>query len=996
MRKRKSNRRKKRSLRPESLESRQLMTADCIDFEDLSLGKVYGNGDSFVADDTGFQAEITLEEFTWSSGGTTNRGFAEVEDRGLAGGTGQDLQVNNTLLRFDFADDVPALTLQYGEYGGNLNLEINGDFHNFEDFTDIGQGTAVANLGGVDIFVAQNPLNAQGELRLVGDVEQLKIGGQELWIDEVCLSKDDPDPDPQLRFDFGDAPDSYGTTQANLGPAHLINPDVFLGRTVDPERDGQPSPNAMRDDVAAVDDEDGVKFTTPLVAGQVAEVEVVASTDGWLNAWADFNLDGKFTSEEKIFDAEPLSPGANLLKFNVPDKAVAGKTTFTRWRFSNTHKELDPTMSKDDALRRTPTGEVEDHSIAIREGEPEQRFDFGDAPDSYRTLLASTGPSHRIEEGVHLGRGVDAEPDGQPSANSQRDDADAPFDDEDGVSFVTPLVAGNMADVEVIASVDGWLNAWVDFNQDGTWSAGEKIFDAQPISAGANILSFAIPAGAVTNEMTHSRWRFSTEAKSLPYHGELAGIRSVNGEVEDHALRFQDPQQPDFDFGDAPDSYRTLLASTGPSHRIEEGVHLGRGVDAEPDGQPSANSQRDDADAPFDDEDGVSFVTPLVAGNMADVEVIASVDGWLNAWVDFNQDGTWSAGEKIFDAQPVSAGANILSFAIPAGAVTNELTHSRWRFSTEAKSLPYHGELAGVRSVNGEVEDHALRFQDRPQEETRLDFGDAPQSYRTVLADNGPRHQIDPDIYLGNTVDAEPDGQPSPGADRDDLNSVDDEDGVRFLTPLIPGTDAKVEVTASEDGWLNAWVDFNRDGSFDPATEAIATAEFIPIGTTVLNFVVPEVDSDIDPHSIVYSRFRFSSDTELLGPAGVRPDGAIPNGEVEDYVYLNGDLDGDLDRDVDDVDIMTQGIKNAATGITDLNCDGTTDDADMDLLIEEIFGTYRGDSDLDGDVDFNDFLNLAANFGTAGGASWAQGDFDSDCDVDFLDFLVFSQNFGSP
>ena len=185
MRKRKSNRRKKRSLRPESLENRQLMTADCIDFEDLSLGNVYGNGDSFVADDTGFQAEITLEEFTWSSGGTTNAGFAEVDGAGLAGGTGQDLQVNNTLLRFDFANDVPALTLQYGEYGGNLNLEINGDFHNFEDFTDIGQGTAVTSLGGVDIFVADNPVTNLGQLRLVGDVDQLKIGGQELWIDEV-------------------------------------------------------------------------------------------------------------------------------------------------------------------------------------------------------------------------------------------------------------------------------------------------------------------------------------------------------------------------------------------------------------------------------------------------------------------------------------------------------------------------------------------------------------------------------------------------------------------------------------------------------------------------------------------------------------------------------------------------------------------------------------------------------------------------------------------
>ena len=954
--KRSSNRKSKRSLRPETLESRQLMTADCIDFEDLTLGKQYLHGDSFIADDTGFQAEISLEDFTWSSGGTTSAGYAEVQNGLLAGGSGQELQVNNTLLRFDFAEPVSGLSVKYGEYGGNLNLEINGDFHVFEDFTDIGSGTPIPSLGGVDIFVNDDPSSDLGEVKLVGIVEQLKIGGQELWIDDVCLSDSDREP----RFDFGDAPDSYGTTLANFGPAHLVVPDVHLGRTVDPELNGQPSPNANRDDAnGTIDDEDGVTFTSAIVAGQNASVEVIASTDGWLNAWADFNQDGQWTINEKIFD-QPINAGVNALNFAVPARSVTNEMTFTRWRFSNTHKSLEPTTIQDEPDLRRPNGEVEDHPIVIRDGQPDRRLDFGDAPDSYRTTLASLGPSHRIVQGIHLGDGVDAEPDGQPSPNAMRDDL-ASSDDEDGVKFITPLVAGHMADVEVVASVDGWLNAWVDFNQDGTWAPGEKIFSAQPLVAGANVLSFAVPDDSVTNEMTHSRWRFSTEAMNLPFHGGPAGADSVNGEVEDHALRFQDPPQQRLDYGDAPDSYRTTLASLGPSHRIVQGIHLGDGVDAEPDGQPSPNAMRDDLTS-SDDEDGVKFITPLVAGHMADVEVVASVDGWLNAWVDFNQDGTWAPGEKIFSAQPLVAGANVLSFAVPDDSVTNEMTHSRWRFSTEAMNLPFHGGPAGADSVNGEVEDHALRFQDPPQQ--RLDYGDAPKSYRTLLADNGARHRIDPDFYLGSSIDAEPDGQPSLGAVRDDLNTIDDEDGVRFLTPLLPGTDAKVEVTASEDGWLNAWVDFDRNGSWDPATEAIATAEFIPIGTTILTFVVPEID-DVDHNSLAYSRFRFSSDTQFLNPWGVRADGTLPNGEVEDYAYLNGDLDGDLDRDIDDVNIMSKAIKNGTGGLTDLNYDGTTDQSDMDILIEKIFGTHRGDADLDGDVDFADFLTQSATSATS-------------------------------
>lgn len=133
----------------------------------------------------------------------------------------------------------------------------------------------------------------------------------------------------------------------------------------------------------------------------------------------------------------------------------------------------------------------------------------------------------------------------------------------------------------------------------------------------------------------------------------------------------------------------------------------------------------------------------------------------------------------------------------------------------------------------------------------------------------------------------------------------------------------------------------------------------------------------------------------MLAPTGVRPDGTMPNGEVEDYVYLNGDLDGDLDRDVDDVDLLSAAIKNGAAGRTDLNCDGVTDSEDMDILIEEIFGTVRGDADLDGDVDFNDFLAVTGNYGKTGDVSWAEGDFDGDCEVGFTDFLLMSGSFGT-
>ena len=53
---------------------------------------------------------------------------------------------------------------------------------------------------------------------------------------------------------------------------------------------------------------------------------------------------------------------------------------------------------------------------------------------------------------------------------------------------------------------------------------------------------------------------------------------------------------------------------------------------------------------------------------------------------------------------------------------------------------------------------------------------------------------------------------------------------------------------------------------------------------------------------------------------------------------------------------------------------------------------FAGDCDLDGDVDFQDFLHLSTNFG-ATDAAWADGDFDVDGDVDFADFLALSAAF---
>ena len=683
-----------------------LQPLDCIDFEDMPAAGVYGVGATFTADNTGLQAQFTGEPFTWSGGGVTAAGHSSVDHSNHAGHVGQDMMVNNILVDIDFGATVDGVVMNFGEFGGNLNLEINGDFRNFNNFQDVNG----LNIGGVNVNVVGGGFgNDVGRLALSGSINSLKVGGQELWIDHVCAREK-----VKHRLDWGDAPDQpYPTLNANGGAHHLIDPDVFLGNRVEGEADGQPTFASDGDDVANIDDEDGVTFLTPLEPGNMATVEVVASTQGWLNAWIDFDRSGSWDvgTAEEIFSAEPLNAGVNILNFMVPAgiQPSANEPTYSRWRFSTTDPVLQPYHGPGAAI---PNGEVEDHLAFITQPDPDPDpdpiYDFGDAPDQpYPTLMANGGAHHLINSDVFLGDRVEPELDGQPTVASDGDDV-ANIDDEDGVNFLTPIVPGGIAQVEVIASTDGYLNAWIDFDRNGSWDMGlpEQIFNAQPLVPGSNVLTFAVPntAKPAPNEPTYSRWRFSTTNPTLTPKADPTGA-VPDGEVEDHLVFIsKPPQEKRLDFGDAPDQpYPTLLASDGARHYINPDVFLGARIDADPNGMPSFLATGDDLSDGNDDEDGVKFLTPIIPGHDVVAEVEASVDGFLDAWIDLNQNGNWEPSEQIALSTPMIPGTNHIHFVVPTSAIPTPTrpVYSRFRFSLDGGLSP-HG-----LAKNGEVEDYA-------------------------------------------------------------------------------------------------------------------------------------------------------------------------------------------------------------------------------------------------------------------------------------------------
>lgn len=697
------------------------------------------------------------------------------------------------------------------------------------------------------------------------------------------------------QFDYGDDPDvvagafspvDYQTTTLDSGAAHRVGVAnaPYLGSCVDADPGTQQSTAANADDfnsygttvgtcAAAGDDEDGVSFANPLRPGSAATFAVTAgagTSPCVLSAWIDWNRDGDFLdASEQIATAVSIPSGTTTnLNPTVPVNARPG-FTYSRFRCASAAVAGSTGMA--------PDGEVEDYLVAV------VGMDFGDAPDSFGTTLGANGPRHDVDPNMPLTLGSceDTEGDGVPGATALGDDnaqgnpgVGLCFDDEDGVS-IPMIVACQSAAIAVTVGGPagaGRLDAWIDWNRNGTIEITEPIATNLAVVPGVNVLNVSVPCDASPGT-SYARFRLST-AGNLPPTGAAA-----NGEVEDYAILIKGS-----DWGDAPAPYPTLQANNGPNHGVDPAAprFLGACVDTEANGQPTVPADGDDLAAGSavgtctanDDEDGVVFSTPLIGCQSATVMVTANVAGRLDAWIDWNRDGDWlDAGEQIAANLALAAGANPLGLAVPCN-VNPGATYARFRTSA-AGGLGIVGA-----AMDGEVEDHRVTL-------LGVDLGDLPDSFNTSIGAGGANHGVNPasNLWLGACADTEVDGQPTVGANGDDLgagtstagscaSANDDEDGVLFagnnITACGPGS---VTVTAGAPGGLDAWIDFSGDGDFLDTGEHIFSSRPLSAGANVLPFLVP-CDTVPGPRA---ARFRFSS-AQIFGPAGPAPDG-----EVEDY-----------------------------------------------------------------------------------------------------------------
>ena len=103
-----------------------------------------------------------------------------------------------------------------------------------------------------------------------------------------------------------------------------------------------------------------------------------------------------------------------------------------------------------------------------------------------------------------------------------------------------------------------------------------------------------------------------------------------------------------------------------------------------------------------DDEDGVIFLTPMISGSYALVRVLPTMTGILDAWIDFDGDGSWiQPNNRIFNSETVNPG-QVLAFKVPK--IKKPLkTAARFRLSHGGSSYTGH-------QVGGEVEDYRVKI----------------------------------------------------------------------------------------------------------------------------------------------------------------------------------------------------------------------------------------------------------------------------------------------
>lgn len=203
-----------------------------------------------------------------------------------------------------------------------------------------------------------------------------------------------------IVHDFGDAPDSYGTT---AGAQQEIVPWLQLGPSVDDEAAGAPSVPADGDGT----DEDGV-VVPPMQAGAASPNLTITATntsgaDAYVACWVDYDQNGTFDDSEFGMATVPSDPAAQSITVDMSGMTVPVTATtndagdvdsYARCRLSNVQPAATDAANVLNDATGVADGEVEDYPV-----------NFTDAP-VFDLALKKTLSASEADANVNPGEDV--------------------------------------------------------------------------------------------------------------------------------------------------------------------------------------------------------------------------------------------------------------------------------------------------------------------------------------------------------------------------------------------------------------------------------------------------------------------------------------------------------------------------------------------------------------------------------------------------------------
>ncbi|WP_235011228.1 GEVED domain-containing protein, partial [Photobacterium aquimaris] len=664
--------------------------------------------------------------------------------------------------------------------------------------------------------------------------------------------------------------DNYRTTLSDDGARHIISTDLYLGTNATDGEIDAASPNTFAlgdDNNTGTDDEDGVVYgvlsTTQSDYSATATITNNSTEPAYLYAWIDFDRNGRFDRDEFINSGVITVPAASgVTTETLSWSSMSGRTNDTNiyLRMRLTHELFDDavTGATEDprSYGATSSGEVEDHFLEVNDS-----VDKGDLDDSYVTKMTTGGPWHVIDGNNHIGAQV-PDADGTDHMNGAataddlagNDDEDANIDDgtEGDTSYSTTISVTNGEGADI------YLNAWVDWDRNGSFEPSEHV--------GATV--------ATTDTNKTLSWTGLTplDAGYYPIRIRLGNIALTssdvggdggNGEVEDHLITvnsagtvtivdhvcltnvFENSTTEYMHWTGSNGSYAEQFTSTEWSANLikKTGQNVGRL-------QATHNDSIDQVDSGFVGLYGhrtdsltvrevAQYRTQILSVTSGQVEITYEylpAAGYENTTISVELNNFWNTSYYTDDMTfrvTGNHGQGRTYLRPPTGGLGNHVTtdydpdgveivpgttytvfdlrqeHHAGTGGSGGYAYPVF-TLAAGQSITFTIGNIPSSISTDWQFDTGHyavnnctslyadDYGDAPASYGTYSADNGAQHTATSTLYIGTTqADTESNGQPSANADADDLTGTDDEDNLTIpvLSPSMTTWSLDVPVT---------------------------------------------------------------------------------------------------------------------------------------------------------------------------------------------------------